>query len=1302
MKKLPIVLAALSFLAISQAHADQCSVDQLQVTRIKNIIPAASFDSTGLNALSAVITQLALRGFPAAARNNIDFHDRAVFSLSFFSDPVKLETHSISGSIEAELANAIAILDQTFPSPDDLVVRVNGSNIVPLATYKNFESMPKGRELLLDVRHSFRGAATLQLLERDPGSRTDDLGAFTFGDYALYGWVPIAPDAEDSHISSRTGLPYSPTYRLATDPILGKLELNYDGAYRFDPDADFDNLAPGATQDVTFTYIYTNFPKSEPSWIGADSAEQLVTLTVTGTDGVPIITNTMGASTDLSVLPPNDTVKILSANAEDGSVYEVSYNVLPGLGNLEDIPEFITCSSRECWDGTAIKLPETINPYHSSAHERPLECPLGYEQYGYGSSTTPKTRSCRMAVPEKCTENFVPLANINDLNDGDIITLWRNGLTDEVTQQTQQTYLGNRKNNDVTFDFIDPNRTAAQWLVKKLPNGKFALRGKNRKYFSSCTGCASGSATGSAFTDTPSSKVSDYTTDAAAQFTFGATSLGGVYSLQNADTSKYLVKGENQTIGFDLDSEDRGRRYWVLTVAARTRIDPIFYAADRIVDENITIKPLETWVIEPNQVLTINYGKTLTIEGSGKIENNGTIINNGTLLVINDGKVINNGNIINDEIIRIRDGEINNPVNSVIDNSGANHIQNYGVINNDGLIFDPWEKYYGNNPVNVATFNGYYLGPVVGEKSCAYIDGPTNGWDAATNTCTLGNAWLSPGKSLTIADGATLMLTGAMTNDGNIINNGTIDNASTDAKFRQCNSLTGNAPTTPGQVEEPCVISAEQQQCIDYGGTWNQVLPNTCDAGSVASVLYGDVLTIRNGVTWNVGATINNFGSIHIEEGGTLYLPGGTITNNIDSTSGIEATITNFGTLSLGVNSSEGFEAQIQNDTNIDNYGTIMNTDGGSGYIFGTGFLNNYCGSVYSVDRTPFGIGLDNLNTYDDEICRAPDFDSDGIADELDAFPYDAAETTDTDGDGFGDNLADEFPLNSEEHIDTDGDCGIIAIQTSTSGTGCGDNSDDFYLNAAEQVDTDGDCGNPALLVQTDTLGTGCGDNSDAFPADITEAVDTDSDGVGDNSDAFPGDNTESADSDGDGTGDNADTYPHDTEGTRAVSVDNSDGWSISEGSFSTGALIDIYQSTLPEGVELPQGMVSFALTGGTPGANAMLTVTYPEALDPTTVWWKFGPTVEDNEPHWYVLDSAVISGNTVTLTITDGGAGDDDLTVDGNISDPGGPGNPEPVASSGGGGGGAIHFWLLFLLSSFYLRKFIKTNANKRMHHSN
>ena len=97
----------------------------------------------------------------------------------------------------------------------------------------------------------------------------------------------------------------------------------------------------------------------------------------------------------------------------------------------------------------------------------------------------------------------------------------------------------------------------------------------------------------------------------------------------------------------------------------------------------------------------------------------------------------------------------------------------------------------------------------------------------------------------------------------------------------------------------------------------------------------------------------------------------------------------------------------------------------------------------------------------------------------------------------------------------------------------------------------------------------------------------------------------------------------------------------------------------LPAGYSFPYGLFDFVLTGGEAGSSATVTVTYPAALPAGTVFWKYGPTADNTNPHWYSLPSAVIAGNQITFTIQDGGLGDDDLAANGTIVDQGGPGVP-------------------------------------------
>ena len=97
-----------------------------------------------------------------------------------------------------------------------------------------------------------------------------------------------------------------------------------------------------------------------------------------------------------------------------------------------------------------------------------------------------------------------------------------------------------------------------------------------------------------------------------------------------------------------------------------------------------------------------------------------------------------------------------------------------------------------------------------------------------------------------------------------------------------------------------------------------------------------------------------------------------------------------------------------------------------------------------------------------------------------------------------------------------------------------------------------------------------------------------------------------------------------------------------------------------PPGTTLVNGLFKISLQGCTPG-EAKLTVklVYPNELEPGSQYWKYGKTADNPTDHWYPLPNAVIEGNTITFTITDGGLGDDDLQANGSITDPGGVADP-------------------------------------------
>jgi uncharacterized repeat protein (TIGR01451 family) len=113
-----------------------------------------------------------------------------------------------------------------------------------------------------------------------------------------------------------------------------------------------------------------------------------------------------------------------------------------------------------------------------------------------------------------------------------------------------------------------------------------------------------------------------------------------------------------------------------------------------------------------------------------------------------------------------------------------------------------------------------------------------------------------------------------------------------------------------------------------------------------------------------------------------------------------------------------------------------------------------------------------------------------------------------------------------------------------------------------------------------------------------------------------------------------------------------------------------------------PHGLFDFALGNCTPGLTTTFTIVYPQPVV-GAVYWKYGPTGFDPSPHWYQLP-ATFTGNTVTFTITDGGLGDDDLSINGLIVDQGGPGIP--IVPAGSTQTPTLSEWALMLLAAMML----------------
>jgi hypothetical protein len=173
--------------------------------------------------------------------------------------------------------------------------------------------------------------------------------------------------------------------------------------------------------------------------------------------------------------------------------------------------------------------------------------------------------------------------------------------------------------------------------------------------------------------------------------------------------------------------------------------------------------------------------------------------------------------------------------------------------------------------------------------------------------------------------------------------------------------------------------------------------------------------------------------------------------------------------------------------------------------------ITSYFEETISYDNDLDGLSdLEELNIFLTDP-DSQDTDNDSYLDANDAFPLDASEWLDTDGDTIGNNADtdddndsyldanDAFPLDASEWLDTDGDTIGNNSDTDDDNDGYLDANDAFPLDASEWLDTDGDTiGNNA---DTDDDNDGYLDGNDAFPLDASEWLDTDGDTIGNNAD---------------------------------------------------------------------------------------------------------------------------------------------------------------------------------------------------------
>ena len=168
----------------------------------------------------------------------------------------------------------------------------------------------------------------------------------------------------------------------------------------------------------------------------------------------------------------------------------------------------------------------------------------------------------------------------------------------------------------------------------------------------------------------------------------------------------------------------------------------------------------------------------------------------------------------------------------------------------------------------------------------------------------------------------------------------------------------------------------------------------------------------------------------------------------------------------------------------------------------------------------------------------------------------------------------------------------------------------------------------------------------------VSGISDTDGDGIPDNLDAFPNDNRKATvPNPMGGEGPTIDTSS--TAGTRLTGV-----------AAMADTEASLNQTGKPAGFEFANGVIAFKVAGLAPGGSASVVLTFPASIPANAKVFKI------DSGGFHEFPGGAISGNTVTLTLTDGGAGDADGVANGVIDDPVGLATPAGSSASENSGG--------------------------------
>jgi len=235
-------------------------------------------------------------------------------------------------------------------------------------------------------------------------------------------------------------------------------------------------------------------------------------------------------------------------------------------------------------------------------------------------------------------------------------------------------------------------------------------------------------------------------------------------------------------------------------------------------------------------------------------------------------------------------------------------------------------------------------------------------------------------------------------------------------------------------------------------------------------------------------------------------------------------------------------------------------------------------------------------------------------------------------------------------------------------GNGCTDDNCSETIDSCDFIPNDSNCLDDGVFCNgaefCDTI-NGCASSGDPCSGngticdedmDLCYRPDSDSDGVPDDEDDAPLDNTVGSPFSATDTG----KLKLDVSGTPGAFL------SVIQCLLENDA--SLIHDNIPDGFDFPDGLVMFEVTVPNPGDTVDVAITWPSEIP--------------DDSRYYMVDTSgfhrfrdiAINGNTITLTLTDGGRWDLDEQINGVILDPGGVAAPLAAAvpiSSGGGGSG-------------------------------